>query len=279
MREYRLMLNNEHCRNLIQPADNLLSLDLRNNVNEVIMSVYWGNFWPDTWASRLAMLSAAPRDLLLVWPPGFILQIVWDDLVLYCDRPELFFAALAECKMHVAAETADPLQKTQLLCDAKAHLDKAISLKPFWRRSHLAQMISINPIISSYSEIRKNALILAQGKRDEESLLRSLPDELLTKIAGLTGTPAAHSEAESEEIARKYFCRPPVNTAEHAATANPADQATPVTPADQATTVNPEDHVTQGDRPPSFWSNPTAHQRLPEPLQESTSNPSHGPRL
>jgi hypothetical protein len=229
---------------------------------------FWGFHWPDTWASRLAILSAAPRDLLLSWPGcprDFVLKIVWDDLVLYCFRLELFFAALAECKMHVAAETADTLQKTQLLCDAKAHLDEAIRLNWFWQRSELAKKIAKNPIISSYSEIRKNARLLAQGQRDQESPLSMLPDDVLIKIDGLTGNPAAHSKEASENIAWQFFCRPPVK---------PADQATPVTPADQATTVNPEDHVTQGDRPPSFWSNPTAHQRLPESMSgDSTSNP------
>ncbi len=228
------------------------------------LAVRWAGGWPRAWGARLEMLSSGGAEVARqLTDDSRWMQLNCDDgQVLYCTDNDVFFAALAECEMHVAAETDNPSQKAQLLCDAKAHITEAIKLNRYWDTSELAQMIDQNNIISSYSEIRKNARLLYQGDRSKDTTVLSiLPDELLTKIAGLTGNPAAHSEAESENIAREYFCRPPVNTAE---------QVTPGCCAPVA-----KFFTRFKNSFPYFWpSNPTAHQRLSE---EQSSSRTHRP--
>lgn len=61
---------------------------------------------------------------------------------------------------------------------------------------------------STLAEIRKNARVLSQGKRDPNSLFSSLPDEIATKIAAHTRGKEM-SQEDAEEVARKNYDRPP----------------------------------------------------------------------
>ncbi|EHL28964.1 hypothetical protein [Legionella drancourtii] len=56
----------------------------------------------------------------------------------------------------------------------------------------------------SHAEIRKNARILAQGKRTN-SFFQDVPNEVLVTIAGFTGNPEAHDEQASQDIAYNNF--------------------------------------------------------------------------
>ncbi len=70
--------------------------------------------------------------------------------------------------------------------------------------------------LSSSSEIRKNARLLAQGGRNPKHpngkfcFFSKLPEDVLKKIAALTGNPEAHSEKEAGIIAREevFWGRP-----------------------------------------------------------------------
>ncbi|MDX1838599.1 hypothetical protein DIZ81_11575 [Legionella taurinensis] len=68
-------------------------------------------------------------------------------------------------------------------------------------------MITSDPV-KSFAEIRKNARILAQGKR-QGSLFATLPDELLQKIAADTKKPET-TEEEADAIAKEHLNKPAV---------------------------------------------------------------------
>lgn len=57
-------------------------------------------------------------------------------------------------------------------------------------------------------EIKKNAYLLSQGQRSENSFFAQLPDELLVKIAALTGDKEIIPVNEANEIAHNTFGRP-----------------------------------------------------------------------
>ncbi|KTC97715.1 ankyrin repeat domain-containing protein [Legionella erythra] len=67
-------------------------------------------------------------------------------------------------------------------------------------------MIASEPV-KSFAEVRKNARILAQGKR-QGSLFATLPDELLNKIAAHTKEPGTPTQEEAEAIAKEHLKRP-----------------------------------------------------------------------
>lgn len=61
--------------------------------------------------------------------------------------------------------------------------------------------------VKSFAEVRKNARILAQGRR-QGSLFATLPDELLHKIAAHTKKPGATTQEEAEAIAKEHLKKP-----------------------------------------------------------------------
>lgn len=71
------------------------------------------------------------------------------------------------------------------------------------------ESIAREVFMKSYSEIRKNSRMLAQGKREKNSIFSTVPDELLIKIAAHTGNSKHHEQKEAEDIAYANFGKPP----------------------------------------------------------------------
>lgn len=57
-------------------------------------------------------------------------------------------------------------------------------------------------------EIRKNARVIYQSKRNQSGFFFTLDDEINIKILGLTGNPNTHIQEQAEKIARDHFCKP-----------------------------------------------------------------------
>jgi len=78
----------------------------------------------------------------------------------------------------------------------------------------VSEAVKANKYFQSFTEIRKNARVLAQSYRTNTgpAFFKNLSPEMLVKIAAHTGNRELHDEKQSETIAYKNFDRPPKET-------------------------------------------------------------------
>ncbi len=91
-------------------------------------------------------------------------------------------------------------------------IDEIILLAPEEDREGIKkELIELSLLLAkkeSRGEVIKNAYMLCQAKRKDAPHIGALPNDVLIKIAALTGNPSVHDEKKALSISKSYFRKP-----------------------------------------------------------------------